>query len=238
MRVLPDTMPGDFSLSDPRDRVRSIAATAAIHLALGAMLLTGLALKVDRERGEALKSFDVVTPLPPPPPPSIEPPTRAPPDQSAPAGKKADPSPIVAPPARIPTPQPMPAAPLPGTGSATSAGAAASGTGTGAGGSGAGRGGGGAGIGTGARLLSGNRARLPRQLLSVFAADRGFAHLLLTISDTGRVTGCTPFQGTGSGAVDDALCRVMIDQSRWAPALDTTGRPISVQLRYTSVWSK
>lgn len=217
-----------------------MAATAAVHLALGALLLTGLALKVERDRDEALKTFDVAPPPSPPPLLPAERSNKAPADEPAPPGKKADPTPIVAPPARIPTPKAMPAAPLPGTGSASNAGAAAAGSGTGAGGSGTGRGGGGSGIGigTGARLLSGNRARLPRQMLSVFAADRGFAHLLLTISDTGRVTGCTPFQGTGNGAVDNALCRVMIDQSRWAPALDTTGRPISVQLRYTSVWSK
>ena len=236
MSVLQSNMPGDFILSDPSDRVRSLAATLAVHLALGAILLTGLALKVERDRDEALKTFNVAPP--PPPPPSVERSSKAPADQPAPAGKKANPSPIVAPPARIPAPQPIIAAPLPGTGAASTAGAAVAGTGTGAGGNGAGRGGGGAGIGTGARLLSGNRARLPRQMLSAFAADRGFAHLLLTISDTGRVTGCTPFQGTGNGAVDDALCRIMIDQSRWAPALDTNGKPISVQLRYTSIWSK
>lgn len=238
MSVSQSGMHSNFTLSDSRDRARSVAATAAIHLALGAALLTGLALKVERHADDGLKTFDVVLPPPPPPPPVPEQPSEVPSEQPAPAGKKVDPSPIVAPPARLPTPQPVAAAPVVGTGSSSSAGAASSGIGTGAGGTGAGRSGGGGGIGTGARLLSGNKARLPRQLLRVFAADRGYAHLLLTISESGRVMGCTVFQGTGSGAVDEALCRVMIDQSRWSPALDTAGRPISVQLRYTSTWSR
>lgn len=236
MSVSQSGMHSNFTLSDSRDRARSVAATAAIHLALGAALLTGLALKVDRHADDGLKTFDVVPP-PPPPMPLPEQPNEAANEQPAPAGKKVNPSPIIAPPARLPTPQPVAAGPVAGTGSSSSAGAASSGIGTGAGGTGAGPGGGG-GIGTGARLLSGNKARLPRQLLRVFAADRGYAHLLLTISEGGRVTRCTVYQTTGSGAVDEALCRVMIDQSRWSPALDTAGRPISVQLRYTSTWRK
>lgn len=238
MRVLHLAMTSNYTLSDPRDRARSVAATAAIHLALGAALLTGLALKVDRKADDGLKTFDVAPP-PPTPPVVSEQPNPAPSEQPAPAGKKADPSSIVAPPARLPSPQPVAAAPVPGMGSSPSAGAAASGTGTGAGGTGSGWGGGGARtIGTEARLLSGNRARLPRQLLRAIAADRGFAHLLLTIGETGRVTGCSVIQGTGYTTIDQALCQVMIGQSRWSPALDSMGRPISVQLRYTSTWSK
>ncbi len=231
-------MTNNISLSDRRDRARSVAATAAIHLALGAALLTGLALNVDRKADDGLKTFDV--PPPPAPPPAVtEQSTPLPSEQTASAGKKAEPSPIVAPPARLPSPEPIAAAPVAGTGALSSAGAAASGAGTGAGGAGSGgAGSGGRMIGTEARLLSGNRARLPRQLLRALDADRGYAHLLLTVGERGRVTGCLVIQGTGSGAVDDALCQVMIGQSRWSPALDTTGRPISVQLRYTSTWSK
>lgn len=224
------------TLSDSRDRARSAAATLAIHLALGTAFLTGLALQPERRVDESLKTFDVDSP---PPPPPVEPnPDPAPRDDPAPAGRKADPSPIVAPPARLPIPQPVAAAPVAGTGSSSNAGAAASGSGTGAGGSGSGRGGGGGGIGTEARLISGNRGRVPRHLLRPFAADHGYAHLLLTIGETGRVTQCAILQGTGSGAVDAALCQVMTGQSRWSPARDLAGRPISVQLRYTSTWTK
>ena len=61
------------------------------------------------------------------------------------AAKKAEPSPVVAPPPRIPVPSPLPAAKIAGTGSAPSSGAANAGNGTGAGGSGNGPGGGGSG---------------------------------------------------------------------------------------------
>lgn len=223
--------------SDPRDRAKSAAATVAIHLALGAAFLAGLALQPERKFDDSLKTFDVEVP-PPPPSPVTEPPSEFAESDPAPAGKKADPSPIVAPPARLPTPQPVAAAPVEGTGSSSNAGAAANGTGAGAGGSGAGRGGGGTMIGTEARLLSGNRSRLPRELLRPFVVDRGYAHLLLTVADTGRVTECGVMQGTGSSAVDDALCEVMIGQSRWLAARDTAGRPITVQVRYTAIWRK
>lgn len=220
--------------SDPRDRIKSAAAAVAIHLAFGAAFLTGIALQPHSRRDDSLKTFDVIEPPPPPPMSEHLSPTAE--EQPAPAGKKADPSPIVAPPAKLPTPQQIAAAPVAGTGSSSTAGAAASGTGTGAGGSGPG--GGGNAIGSEARLLSGNRSRLPRQLLRHFVADQGFAHLLLTVADAGRVTDCDVIHGTGSPPVDQALCQVMIRQSRWAVARDTLGRPITVKVRYTATWSK
>lgn len=222
-------------LSDPGDRARSVAATALIHLALATALLTGLKLHRERPPEDVMKAFDV---MPPPVPPPVDPaPSPGIQESPAPAGRKADPSPIVAPPARIPTVQPLVAATVAGDGSASRAGAAASGSGSGSGGMGIG-GGGGRAIGTKARLLSGNRGRVPRHMLKSFARDNGFAHLLLTIGETGSVTGCSVIQGTGNLTVDQALCQIMVSQSRWSPALDTTGRPISVQLRYTSVWRK
>lgn len=228
-------------MSDPQDRARSIAATVAIHIALGAALLTGLALKADRHADDGLKTFDVVPPPPPPPPePIIEPPSKMPDEQPAPAGKKAEPSPIVAPPARLPTPQQVAAAPVAGSGSDGNAGAAASGSGTGAGGTGNGSGGGGrgAGLGNDAQLLGGFRGRVSRQLLQPFAASNGYAHLVLTIGETGRVTACNVLQSSGSAAVDGAFCQIMIGQSRWTPARDTLGRPVSVQKRWTATWRK
>lgn len=229
-------MPGTYYPSDPRDRVKSAAATVVIHLLLGIAFLAGLALQPERRVDDSLKTFNVQEP--PPPPPVTQKSDRPAERQPAPAGKRTDPSPIVAPPAILPTTQPIAAAPVAGTGSSSRAGAAASGTGTGAGGSGGGRGGAGIAIGVEARLLSGNRSRLPRELLRPLVADRGYAHLLLTVAESGRVTACLVMQGTVSAAVDNALCQVMIRQSRWVAARDTTGRPIPVQVRYTATWSK
>ena len=56
--------------------------------------------------------------------------------------------------------------------------------------------------------------------------------------ESGRVTDCRIIQGTGAADVDQALCSLMIRQSRWTPARDRQGRPITVQVRYTATWNK
>ena len=228
-------MPRSSYSTDGRDRATAAGAAILIHVLLGAAFLTGLALSPTLRPEDHLQTFDVAPP--PPPPPIAEPDPALSKDKPAPAGKKAEPSPIVAPPAVLPSPQEVQAAPVAGRGSASSAGSAASGSGTGGGGTGTGSGGG-RGIGTEARLLSGNRSRLPRQMLRQFAADRGYAHLLLRIAESGRVEDCRVLTSTGAGEVDRALCAVMVNQSQWSPARDRQGRPITVEVRYTSVWSK
>lgn len=238
MGVSTNAMRSTFTLSDQRDRARSVAATAAIHLALGTALLAGLALKFDRKADDALKTFDVVPMASPPPPaPDRLEPTAT--DRPSLAGKQADPSPILAPPERLPRPKTIAAAPVAGTGSSSIVGAAASGSGAGAGGTGDGGGGGngGGGIGTDAHMLGGYRGRVARQLLQPFAADHGYAHLVLTIADTGRVSACGVIQSSGSAAVDQAFCEI-VGQSRWSPARDMAGRPISVEKRWTATWRK
>lgn len=227
------------------DRAKAAAGALAVHVALGAAFLTGLATDIGRRQSESLKTFDVNDP---PPPPVVEPPPEdspAPKGDPGEAGKKAEPTPVVAPPPRIEVPakSPVVVAPVPGIGAAPSAGAAAAGTGTGAGGSGTGRGGGGnggdgVGVGSGPRLLGGNRSKLPAHLLRQFATDHGFAHMRLTIASTGRVTDCRIFQSTGNPAVDQALCGVMINRSRWAPGRDLRGRPITLDVPYTATWTK
>jgi protein TonB len=86
--------------------------------------------------------------------------------------------------------------------------------------------------------LGGNSSRLSSRLLRVFAADRGYGYLLLTVSVAGRVSDCSVLQSTGDAEVDQALCDLMIRRSRWAPAQDRQGNPISVKVRYTATWSK
>ena len=224
------------------DRAKAIAAVVAVHAGLAALVLSGS--RVARESAEQAPTqlIDVALPPPPPPPPPDTKQAPRPEREQGAAGTKAEPSPVVAPPPRLPAKTPVPAAPVAGTGSASTAGAATTGTGPGAGGSGAGRGGGGSGggggIGTDVRLLGGNSARLPARLLRQFTADRGYAHLWLTIAETGRVTDCSVLQSTGDAKVDQALCGLMVRQSRWTAARDTQGRPITVKVRYTATWSK
>jgi len=224
------------------DRAKAIAAVVAVHAGLAALVLSGSRVAHENAEQAPTQLIDVALPPPPPPPPPDTKPAPRPEREQGAAGKKAEPSPIVAPPPRLPAKTPVPAAPVAGTGSASTAGAATTGTGPGAGGSGAGGGGGGSGggggIGTDVRLLGGNSARLPARLLRQFTADRGYAHLWLTIAETGRVTDCSVLQSTGDAKVDQALCGLMVRQSRWTAARDTQGRPITVKVRYTATWSK
>lgn len=225
------------------DRVKAIASIIALYAAMIAAMMLVRADTSPRTV-ESTPSVLIDIQEPPPPPPPEPDPGKAKEEEGA-AGKKDEPTPIVAPQPKIvvPAKPPVAAAPVAGTGLSPNAGAATAGTGPGAGGSGTGRGGGGSGgggggIGSDARLLGGNSAKLPSRLLRVFAADRGYGYLLLTISDAGRVSDCGVLQSTGSADVDQALCSLMLRQSRWAPAHDKQGKPISVKLRYTATWSK
>ena len=223
------------------DKAKAIAGIIIVYAAIGAAVLlvpSDSPLRIGEQ--EPTDLIDIQE-LPEPPPP--EEPGKAEEEEGA-AGKKAEPTPIVAPKPRIEVPAkpPVAAAPIAGTGSASTAGAATAGTGPGAGGSGTGRGGGGRGgggaIGSQAPLLGGNSSRLPSSLLRGFAANEGYGHLWLTVAESGRVTDCSVLQTTGDSRVDAALCSLMIRQSRWAPARDRQGRPITVRVRYTATWRK
>lgn len=226
------------------DKAKAIAGVVAVYAVfVAAALLMPSDSPLRPGENEPTVLIDVKE-LPEPQPPPIEEQGKAEEEEGA-AGRKAEPTPVVVPKPRIEVPArpPIAAAPVAGTGSATTAGAATAGTGPGAGGSGTGRGGGGSGgggggIGSDVRLLGGNSSRLPSSLLRVFAADRGYGHLWLTISENGRATECSVLQSTGDARVDQALCSLMIRQSRWAPARDRQGNPISVRIRYTATWSK
>ena len=224
------------------DRAKAITAVVAVHAAIAALILTSPGTVSMISESDPTVLIDIKEPPPPPPEPQPQA-DRAKEEEGA-AGKKAEPTPVVAPKPKIvvPAKPPVVAAPIAGTGAAASAGAATAGTGPGAGGSGSGRGGGGSGSGGGigveARLLGGNSSRLPSHLLRQFAADRGYGHLLLTVSQSGRVTDCDVLQTTGDGRVDQALCGLMVRQSRWAAARDRQGNPITVKVRYTATWSK
>jgi protein TonB len=224
------------------DRVKAIASVIAIYATMIAAIML---VRTDTSPRTIESTPPVLIDIeePPPPPPPQTDPGKAKEEEGA-AGKKDEPTPIVMPQPKIvvPAKPPVAAAPVAGTGLSPNAGAATAGTGPGAGGSGTGRGGGGSGggggIGSEARLLGGNSAKLPSRLLRQFSADRGYGYLLLTISDAGRVSDCSVLQSTGSTDVDQALCSLMLRKSRWAPAQDRQGNPISVKLRYTATWSK
>jgi protein TonB len=236
-------MPGYRAEPSRPDKAKAIAGVVMVYAAIvaAALMMPG---DSPLRTGEADPTILIdVKQLPEPQPPPEEEPGKAEEEEGA-AGKKAEPTPVVAPRpvVDVPARPPVASAPIAGTGSATTAGAATTGTGPGAGGSGTGRGGGGSGgnggIGTDVRLLGGNSSKLPSRLLRRFATDRGYGHLWLSISEVGRVTDCSVRQSTGDAEVDQALCNLMIRQSRWAPARDRQGRPVPVKVLYTATWSK
>jgi protein TonB len=222
------------------ERVRAIAAVIAVHGALAALVLTGSNI-AQSPAGEApTEIFDVTLPPPPPlPPPEPKREAAAPRDAGS-EGKKA--APIVAPPARLPPTNPLPAAPVAGSGNAPTAGAGTLGTGPGAGGSGSGPGGGGTGTGGGigedARLLSGGLGRGDYRRLRAFASPSGRAVLALLIGPDGRVSQCSTRQSSGDPSLDASLCQILQPRMRWAPARDRAGRPLTVGIYYTAVWSR
>ena len=226
----------------PSEKAKAIAGVTAVYVAVVcAMLLMPADTPMIVDESEPTVLIDVKD-LPEPQPPRETEAANAELEEGA-AGKKAEPTPLVAPRPviKVPSKPPVVAAPIAGLGSAATAGAADQGTGLGAGGSGTGRGGGGAGagaVGSNARLLGGNSSRLPASLLQQFASDSGFGLLLLTISEAGRATDCRVLQTTGDRKVDAALCGLMIRQSRWDPARDHQGQPTASKIRYTATWKK
>lgn len=227
--------------ADRTQRAKAFAGVAAVHLALAAVILSGLNVEVVRRAVDRLVTIDV---LEPPPPPLIEPPppTRAPDKaklEEGAAGKKAEPSPVVAPKPRIPQPSPLPAAPVAGTGSASSAGAASAGTGTGAGGSGTGRGGGGTGDFSGytpARQLSGIPNREYRRIAAVSGIVSGRVALAFQVAPNGRIYNCRISRSSGSPVADTLVCQLASQYVRFSPARNASGTAIWQDVTYSPSW--
>lgn len=225
------------------DKAKAVAAVIGVYAAIVTAVLL-VPADTPLRRGDAAPTVLIdVKELPEPQPPPKEQAGKTEEEEGA-AGKKAEPTPVVAPKPviEVPANPPITTAPIAGVGSAPTAGAAETGTGPGAGGSGTGRGGGGSGggggLGSQAKLLGGNSSRLPSRLLRPFPADRGFGYLLLTIAESGRVTDCSVLQTTGQAPVDQALCDIMVRRSRWEPARDRQGNAVSTKVRYTATWKK
>jgi periplasmic protein TonB len=191
------------------------------------------------EAVERLKTFDVREV--PPPPVKPPPPARKPQPMKKPAGApapKAEASPIVAPPPKLPLPSPTPAAKIAGAGSASNSGAASSGTGTGAGGSGNGAGGGGSGDFsrfTPARLVR-NLSRGDYRLIAGGRMPAGAAMVSLLVQPSGLPGNCRIVRSSGDPYVDSGLCPLIVERLRFRPALDDQGRPVPYQLQYVATW--
>ena len=231
-------MPSYRGTADRPDQAKAIAAVIAIHVALAFIILTGLNVDRVSQAVERLKTFNLQEP---PPPPPVQPPpkARAPAQEKA-AGapaKKAEPSPIVAPPQRIPAHSPLPAAKVAGSGSATSSGAGTSGTGTGAGGTGTGTGSGGGGGFTPARKIS----KIPDREYRRFAATgiaSGSVAIAVRVNADGSVSNCRVARSSGNSVADSLMCQLFVQYVRFDPARDPAGRAVAQDITWVPIWAR
>lgn len=220
------------------DRAKAIAAVVAVHLALAAVIVSGLNVRMVRHAVERLQTFDIREPSPPPPePPPAPKPRQAKRPEGAPA-KKAEASPVVAPQPRIPVQSPVQAAKVAGTGSASSSGAAASGSGTGAGGSGSGPGGG----GDYSRFTPARRiSKIPDREYRGLAATgipSGSVGVTVRVERDGSPSNCRVARSSGQPGIDALMCRLTLRYVRFDPARDPAGRPVAQDVTFFPNWRR
>jgi protein TonB len=223
--------------ADRPDQAKAIAGVVLVHVALAAIILSGLNVSMVRQLVEPLKTFNLMQP----PPPPVEPPKPSPKPQAmkkpeGAAAKKAEPTPVVAPQPKLPAPSPVPAAKVAGAGSATRSGGAVSGTGTGAGGLGSGAGGGGDTTGfTPARKITKIPNREYRRL-----ADSGMAAgsvaITIRVNPDGTVSNCRVVRSSGNATADSLMCQLTIEYVRFSPARDASGRAIAQDVTFAPNW--
>jgi len=223
--------------ADRPDQAKAMAGVVLVHVALAAIILSGLNVSMVRQLVEPLKTFNLMQP----PPPPVEPPKPSPKPQAmkkpeGAAAKKAEPTPVVAPQPKLPAPSPVPAAKVAGAGSATRSGGAVSGTGTGAGGLGSGAGGGGDTAGfTPARKITKIPNREYRRL-----ADSGMAAgsvaITIRVNPDGTVSNCRVVRSSGNATADSLMCQLTIEYVRFSPARDASGRAIAQDVTFAPNW--
>jgi protein TonB len=226
-----------YVAADRHDRWKAIVAVALVHVLLAVVILSGLNVRLVSQAVERLKTFNIEQPPPPPPvPPPPAPRHEAAKKPEGAAAKKAEPTPVVAPPTPLPVQSPLPAAKVAGAGTAASSGAAASGSGTGAGGSGIGTGGGGTAGYTPARKISKIPDREYRRLAASGIA-RGSVAITILVNPDGRPSNCRIARSSGSSYADSLMCELTLQFIRFRPARDPSGRAISQEVTWTPNWT-
>ena len=218
----------------PRTKVGVALLVIAVHLVVVLGLIRAFAPDFTAQAVKTVLSTFTVTITAPPPAP---PPARAPDDagKSGAEGKKAVARPVKAPEPKVPiakTPAPKAAS----TGSANTSGAANQGSGTGAGGPGSGPGAGNGGDGSGGGRPS-KAAHISGQIdrASDFPMPPGGREarigkstiLALTISPSGRASGCRVYKSSGFPDTDAVACRLAMERLRFRPATNSAGDPVT-----------
>lgn len=217
----------------PRTKLGVILFVALLHLLVILGLIRAFAPDFTAKVADkVLSTFTVTITAPPPPPPAEKPEAAG--DQGA-AGKQAVPAPTKAPEPKVAIAK-APAPKASSTGSAVNSGATSQGSGTGAGGTGSGPGAGGSGSGQGGGLASkaqhiggqinnardfpvppgGREARIGKAVI-----------LALTISPSGRATGCRVYKSSGFPDTDAIACVLAQEKLRFKPATNAAGEPVT-----------
>ena len=203
------------------NRVVAIIIVALIHIALGYLLITGLAVDAVKNVVERVTTIDVDEPPPPepedeppPPPPedipqTVPPPVAPPPPiniaRTPPPVQVTPNIPPPSPPAiRIPPPAPPAPAPAPPAPPSQARGASPDG------------------LGRWAARIQGD---YPSSALR--REEQGTVTMRITIGTNGRVEACSVTGSSGSSALDQAACRGMQRYARYNPALNAAGNPIT-----------
>jgi len=229
-----------YRAAENPDRIKALGGVAVVHAGLAAIILSGLTVHTVSRTVERLKSFDIREVPPPPQPPPPRQMSHKAKDEEGAAGRKALPTPIVAPQPKIVVPYkpPVTAARIASTGSASTAGAATSGSGTGAGGSGSGLGGGGGFSGyTPAQRISRIPNREYRRLVAASGRRSGTVGLTLKVNTDGHPSNCRIVRSSGLSAVDSLMCDLALQYVRFRAARDSQGRPVAQDVTWYPDWS-
>jgi protein TonB len=228
--------------ADRPDQAKAITGVIAVHVLLAAVILTGLNVHMVQRAVEQLTTINIREA---PPPPPVHPPKAALRPQQArkPAGApapKAEATPVVAPPAKLPVPTPIPAAKVAGIGAAANSGAGTGGTGTGAGGAGNGSGGGGYADYsrfTPARLVS-NIPNSEYARLAATGIPSGLVGVIILVDRDGSVSNCRIARSSGDPSIDSLVCQLTVRYVRFIPAHDPDGRPVAQDITYFPNWRR
>lgn len=224
-------MPGYRSEPTRPDKAKAIAGVVAVYaLVIGAALLVpkNSPFRIAEQPPTVLIDINEL-----PQPPPQEKAGKAKEEEGA-AGKKAEPTEIVAPRPKLPAKSPVAAAPIAGAGTAPTAGAANAGIGPGAGGSGTGRGGGAG--GSPAQWISGGleNGDYPREALR--NRLQGRVSVRFTVLVSGRIANCRITASSGSPLLDATTCRLLTERLRFRPATNNAGAPIQSELGSDYTW--
>ncbi len=227
----------------------SAVLSAAIHVAVIALLLLWHFSPAPRDLKSALTVVDLPDRPPPdkPPPP---PPERHPTPGAAKAQAAAPPAPReeAAPLAKAIVPLAVPSfapAPVPATGNQAASGAALAGTGTGAGGAGNGTGGGGnGGGGTGEGAGDGTEPEItrgdfkpsdyPKALRETRPKGRTWTEVVVALN--GRPISCRVTRSSGTALLDSETCRIIMQRFHFRPGKDAGGKPIVAPFEIDIGW--